>query len=184
MIPAGQFYRSKLQVIRTMLEIIHAESCEALEQVRILWRRFAELLKIRFPEYMDQPFFIEYLKNYEEEIANRLPGRFGPPAGCLLLAEYQGNPVGCVGLMDLGDKICEMRRLFVREQYRGLGIGKALAKAIIEQGTKMNYASMRLNTNRRMMGVDQLYRSLGFVDMEPYEHFEIDGMIFLELKLK
>jgi GNAT superfamily N-acetyltransferase len=167
-----------------ILKIIHAEKGEALEQVRILWRQFAELLKIRFPKQIDNPFFIEYLKNYEEEIANRLPGRFGPPNGCLLLAKYQGNPAGCVGLMDLGDKVCEMRRLFVREQYRGLGIGKSLAKAVIEQGKNMNYASMRLNTNRRMMGVDHLYRSLGFKDIKPYEHFEVDGMIFLELKLK
>jgi putative acetyltransferase len=166
-----------------MLEIIRAESGEALEQARILWREFAEFLKGCFHERAELFDFREYLQNYEKEIANHLPGRFGPPAGCLLLVKYKGSPAGCVGLMELDDGVCEMRRLFVRAEYRGLGIGKALAEAVIERGRNIGYTSMRLNTNRRMPEAEKLYRSLGFKDIEPYEHFEVDGMVYLELRL-
>lgn len=166
-----------------MIDIYKVENGKQLEHVRALWREFAELLKSRLHEYVDRPSFREYMKNYEDEIANRLPGRFGPPGGCILLAEYKGKPAGCVGLMDMGDGICEMRRLYVKPQYRKFGIGKILAKAIIEQGRNMGYTSMRLNTNKKMTGAEELYRSLGFKDIAPYENFEVDNMIFLELKL-
>jgi ribosomal protein S18 acetylase RimI-like enzyme len=167
-----------------MINIYTVKNGEQLEQVRTLWMEFANLLKSRLHEYTDRPSFNEYMKNYEDEIANRLPGRFGPPKGCLLLAGNQSDAAGCVGLMDLGDGVCEMRRLFVKSQYRKSGIGKALAKAIIEQGRNMGYHLMKLNTNKRMTGAEELYRSLGFEDISPYEHFEIDNMVFLGLKLE
>ena len=166
-----------------MIDIYTVENGEQLEQARTLWREFADLLKNHLHEYMHRPLFEEYMKNYEDEVANHLPGRFGPPKGCLLLAGYQSDTAGCVGLMDLGDGICEMRRLYVRPEYRKSGIGKILAKVIIEQGRNMGYHSMRLNTNKKMVGAEELYRSLGFRDIEPYEHFEVDGMVYLELKL-
>jgi len=166
-----------------MFEILKAESGDNLEQARILCREYAEFLKSCFHERVELPSFKEYFKNYEQEIDNYLPGRFCHPKGCLLLAKNKGKPAGCVGLMDLGNSICEMRRLFVRPKYRGLGIGRALAKAIVEQGRNMGYALIRLNTNRRMPVADKLYRSLGFKEIAPYEHFEVDGMIFMELKL-
>lgn len=166
-----------------MIEIIHIENDESLELVRIIWREYADFLKNALSEYKDRTTFIEYFENYEQEIAHNLPGRFGPPYGCLLLAKYRGKPAGCVGLLNLGDNICEMRRIFVRPEYRGLGTGKALAQAAIEQGRKRSYSSIRLNTNRRMPEAEKLYRSLGFTDIAPYEEFETDGMVFLELKL-
>lgn len=166
-----------------MIEIYQVDNVDNLEQARILWREYAEFLKNRLQERAELPSFKEYFKNYEQEIANHLPGRFGPPGGCLLLAKNKGKPAGCVVLLDLGNNICEMRRLFVRPEFRRLGVGRALAKAIVEQGRNMGYALMRLNTNRRMPEADKLYRSLGFGEIEPYEYFEVDGMIFMELKL-
>ena len=166
-----------------MIEIYTVENGEQLEQLRTLWRGFADLLKNRLHEYRDWTSFKEYMKNYEDEVTNRLPGRFGPPKGCLLLATYKTETAGCVGPMDLGDGVCEMRRLYVKPEYRKSGVGKSLAKAVIEQGQKMGYRSMRLNTNKKMTGAEELYRSLGFKDIAPYEYFEIDCMVFLELKL-
>lgn len=166
-----------------MIKVYNANNGENLGQARILWREYVEFLKNRLQECAELPSLKQYFQNYEQEIENYLPGRFGPPKGCLLLAKYQENPAGCVGLMDLGNDICEMRRLFVRPQYRGLGIGRALTEAIVEQGRNIGYASMRLNTNRRMLGAEELYRSLGFKDIAPYEYFEIDCMVFLELEL-
>jgi ribosomal protein S18 acetylase RimI-like enzyme len=80
--------------------------------------------------------------------------------------------------------MCEIKRLFVRPQHRGLGIAKALAKAVIEQGKLKGFASIRLNTNHRMPTAIGLYRTLGFKDIAPYEHFEVDGMVYLELSLR
>jgi ribosomal protein S18 acetylase RimI-like enzyme len=166
-----------------MLDTLKVESGENLEQIRILWQEYAEFLKTCFHERVGLPSFKEYFKNYEQEIANHLPGRFAPPKGCLLLARYQSKPAGCVGLIDLGDGICEMRRLFVRTWYRRLSIGRALAEAVIEHGRNIGYASMRLNTNHRMTEAEYLYRSLGFREIAPYEYFDVDGMVFMELKL-
>lgn len=166
-----------------MLRILNAETGENLEHVRILWREFADFLKMCLAEYSDRPSFKEYFENYEKEIACLLPGEYSPPKGCLLFAKYQGNPAGCVGLRDLSDGICEMRRLFVRPQYRGLGVGKALSEAVIENGRDIGYTSMRLNTNCKMTEAIRPYRSLGFEEITPYEHFDVEGMAFMELKL-
>jgi ribosomal protein S18 acetylase RimI-like enzyme len=166
-----------------MLRIADADSGENLEQIRILFREFAGVLKEYFAEYCDRGDFKEYFEDYEHEITNLLPGSYGRPAGCLLLAEYQGTAVGCVGLKDLGGRICEMRRLFVRAQYRRLGIGKALAEAVIERERNICYTSMRLNTNRKMAEAIALYASLGFTEIAPYEHFSVEDLVFMELKL-
>lgn len=166
-----------------MLKIKTAYTGESIEQVRMLWREYGIFLKGCFPERKDLPKFIQYFENYKQEISNNLPGCFCPPMGCLLLARYQTKPVGCVGLMDLGNGICELRRLFVEPEYRRLGIGKALIEAAIEQAKRIGYKRMWLNTNIRMPEAEKLYRSLGFKDTEPYEQFDVDGMVFLELKL-
>ena len=166
-----------------MLKIITAYSGESLEQVRMLWREYGIFLKGCFPERKDLPEFIQYFENYEKEISNNLPGRFGPLMDCLLLARYQAKTAGCVGLMDLGDSISEVRRLFVKPEYRRLGIGKALIETAIEYARRIDYKTLRLNTNKRMATAEKLYRSFGFRDIEPYEQFDIDGMVFLELTL-
>ena len=164
-----------------MLEILKTVSGENLEQARILWREYADFLKVCFAERSGLPSFEEYFKKYEEEVNSRLPGDYSPPDGCLLLAMYQGKTAGCVALRDFGNGVCEMKRLFVRPEYRGLGIGKALAKAVVEQGRNMGYQSMCLDTNRRMVEATALYKSLGFREIAPYEYFDVEGMLYLGL---
>jgi hypothetical protein len=92
-----------------MLKLCKAECRENLEQVRILWREYADFLKMCFAEYSDLPWFKEYFQNFEKEIAHKPPGSYAQSNGCLLLAVYQGKPAGCVGLRDLGDRICELK---------------------------------------------------------------------------
>jgi len=117
-----------------MLEIIEAESDDNLEWVREL-----------FGEYADTLDFGLDFQNFEEELAN-LPGDYVRPKGCLLLAIYKGQSVGCVGLRKLSEGVCEMKRLYVREQFRGLGFGRVLAEAVIEEARKIGYNYMRLDT--------------------------------------
>ncbi len=119
-------------------------------------------------------------QNFEEEL-NGLPGRYAPPSGQMLLARYDGTFVGCVALRQIGDGLCEMKRLFVQPAFQGRGIGKALARAIIEEGRRIGYKRMRLDTV--LEPAKNLYRALGFREIPPYQHVPIEGVVFMELEL-
>lgn len=154
-----------------MLRILQVETGKSLEVIRSL-----------FEEYADSLGFDLCFQNFEEELAN-LPGGYGPPEGCLLLARYQDHTAGCVGMKKFGGSICEMRRLYVLPGYRGLGIGRALAEAVIEQARKGGYTRMRLDMILPREAARRLYLSLGFRDIEPYRRNPIDGATFMELIL-
>ncbi|HUU20179.1 MAG TPA: GNAT family N-acetyltransferase [Sedimentisphaerales bacterium] len=154
-----------------MLEILKAESGENLEWVREL-----------FGEYADTLDFGLDFQNFEEELAN-LPGDYIRPAGRLLLATYKGKPVGCVGLRMLSDGVCEMKRLYVKERFRRMGIGRALAEAVIEEARKIGYNYMRLDTVPSMDVARALYASVGFKQTSPYRYNPIEGAVFMELRL-
>ena len=136
--------------------------------------------------------FIEYsqslgvdldFQNFETEL-NTLPGKYVPPAGALILALVDGRAAGCIALRKVDENICEMKRLYVRDDYRGLGIGNKLISMIIEEAGKLNYSYMRLDTLPTMKKAQELYRSYGFYDIEPYVYNPIIGTKFLELNLK
>ena len=96
-----------------MLIIYPAETDEDLEQVRILFQEYADYLKQVLSEYLTLPWFVDYLKGFEEEVTN-LPGEYALPTGCLLLAKYKDQPAGCVALRKLSNDICKGKRLYVR----------------------------------------------------------------------
>lgn len=142
----------------------------------------AELAVIRtlFREYeASLPFDLSF-QNFGEELRT-LPGRYAPPSGRMLLARCSNEFVGCVALRQIGDGICEMKRLFVRPALRGRGIGRALAKTIIEEARRIRYKHMRLDTV--LEPAKGLYRSLGFREILPYQHVPIEGVVFMELEL-
>ena len=141
-----------------------------------------ESAKTLFVEYAESLGFDLSFQDFDEELAN-LPGDYGPPAGCLLLADYKGRPAGCVALRRLGEGICEMKRLYVRPELRGLGIGRALAEAIIEHARRIGYTRMRLDTAPSMAAARALYVSFGFEQISPYRYNPIEGAVFMELKL-
>ena len=101
-----------------MLEIYPVETDEDLEQVRILFQEYADYLKDVLSEYLTLPWFIDYLKGFEKEVAN-LPGGYAPPTGCLLLAKYQDEAAGCVAFRKLSEGVCKGKRLYVRPEFRG-----------------------------------------------------------------
>jgi len=119
----------------------------------------------------------------EQELAG-LPGRYAPPSGRLLLAEVDGAPAGCVALHRLSDGLCEMKRLYVRPECRGTGIGVQLVTRIIGEGRSIGYSAMRLDTIPSLMPeATALYRSIGFREIERYNDNTMPGALFLELKL-
>ena len=143
-----------------------------LEQVRTLFTEYAASLGV------DLGF-----QDFEAELAG-LPGAYVPPDGVLLLALVADQAAGCVALRRLDDTTCEMKRLYVRPAYRGAGLGKQLAKAIIAEARTIGYRAMRLDSLPSMLGAVQLYRSLGFQEIDPYRYNPIPGSIFLEISLE
>jgi GNAT superfamily N-acetyltransferase len=154
-----------------MLKIFQVETKEDIKTVRILFEEYADSLGI------DLGF-----QNFKEELAN-LPGCYARPAGCILLARYNEEIAGCVALRRLSDSICEGKRLYVRQKFRGLKIGRKLVEAIIEEARKIGYTRMRGDTLVSMKVAQALYASLGFRQIEPYCYNPIEGAIFIELVL-
>jgi epoxyqueuosine reductase len=142
---------------------------EDLDAIRELFREYEASL----------PFDLSF-QNFEQELAG-LPGRYAPPSGRLLLARCDEAPVGCAALRQIGDGLCEMKRLFVRPAFQGKGIGKALAQAIIEEARRIGYKRMRLDTV--LEPAKSLYRALGFREIPPYQHVPVAGVVFMELEL-
>lgn len=91
-----------------------------------------------------------------------------PLAEKVFVADHQGKIVGCVALRDRGQGICEMQQMFVDEAYRGQGIGRALATALLNEARRTGYGQMRLSTGAKQVAAQQLYRSLGFQEVAPY----------------
>jgi GNAT superfamily N-acetyltransferase len=113
-----------------------------------------------------------------------LPGNYAPPDGRLLLAEYHGELAGCVGLRRLEPEICEMKRLYLRPQFRGKGLGRALAMAVIVEARGIGYRLMRLETVEPVMkDAVAIYRKLGFSEIAPYRAKPTDGRMSMELQL-
>jgi ribosomal protein S18 acetylase RimI-like enzyme len=133
-------------------------------------------------EYADSLGFDLSFQDFESELA-ALPGDYAPPGGRLLLA-YRGSYLaGCVALRPLGPDVCEMKRLYVRPNCRGCGVGRALAERLIAEARQIGYRRMRLDTVPSMVRAQSLYSSLGFAEIAPYRHNPIPGTTFLELVL-
>lgn len=120
---------------------------------------------------------------FEAELAT-LPGAYSPPAGALLIALSEGEPLGCVGVRPLADPgTSEMKRLHTTPAARGNGIGRALALAAIEAATKAGYVTMCLDTLPSMLAAQSLYRRLGFEVTPAYYNSPVHGTIFMRKTL-
>ena len=136
-----------------------------------------------FLEYADSLGFSLCFQSFDQELAG-LPGDYAPPEGRLLIAEYRGQLAGCVALHRLDAEICEMKRLYLRPQLRGRGVGRALAEAVIEEARAIGYRKMRLDTVEPVMpNAVAMYRRLGFAEIDPYRANPIAGALYMELGL-
>jgi GNAT superfamily N-acetyltransferase len=158
------------------------ETDEDLAAAKMLFYEYADFVKDQFGEYIDPDWAAHWRRKLEEE-AGSLPGRYAAPGGCLLLASHQDKAAGCVALRKLSDEVCEMRRLFVKPEFRRLGVGNALGEAVIEKGRELGYRLMRLETNRLLQAATALYASLGFEEAGLSAETPIEGMIYMELRL-
>lgn len=112
------------------------------------------------------------------------PGKYIKPDGAFLVAKVDNMVIGCVGLRKIDDNTCEMKRLYVNNEHKGKGIGKALVEKIIMKAKNMNYIKIRLDTLPKMKTAQELYKNFGFYGIEQYTENPIIGAKFMEKLLK
>jgi GNAT superfamily N-acetyltransferase len=166
-----------------MIDILRAESPDHFQSVRELITEFfawdlQTTTSLGFDAaLMDYQYSAEGLQ---------LPGDFAPPEGCFLLATYDGQPAGCAAFRQFAPGICELKRMYVRPQFRGHGIARKLVETLVDEARQRNYSMMYLETTTFMQHAQALYHSLGFYNVEPYYQIPealLPMTVFLERKL-
>ena len=153
-----------------MIKIFHAETANQVEDARLIFREYEAWLGL------DLCF-----QGFEDELC-QLPGKYSFPDGRLLLASVDENLAGCIALRKLEEDIAEMKRLYLRADFRGLGLGNSLIEELIAQARAIGYKKMRLDTFPPKMGkAVKLYESHGFMAIPPYYDNPHSGVVFMEL---
>ena len=149
-----------------MLKIAPAVTEAQYQQVRELMAEYIEWDSSRTKQLdLDAQEFLDFYHRTGDEA---LPGVYAPPDGCLLLATYSAKAAGCVAFHRMNSDTCEMKRMYVRPEFRGKQIGRQLAEILIATAREAGYGVMRLETTMFMEGARALYSSLGFRTCEPY----------------
>ncbi|HLK53686.1 MAG TPA: GNAT family N-acetyltransferase [Candidatus Angelobacter sp.] len=156
-----------------MLNIFQAETAEHISAARELMLEYARSLEFNL-----------CFQGFDEEMRS-LPGKYSPPSGRLLLALWDERPAGVIALRALAEAgLCEMKRLYVRPEFRGHGIGRVLAERVIGEAAEIGYTKMRLDTvPGNMDRAIAMYRELGFRETVPYYNSPVGQTLFMELDL-
>lgn len=156
-----------------MLTIVQAESPAQVSTARQLIEEYAAWLEFKL-----------CFQGFEEEMQS-MPGKYASPAGRLLLALWDGKPAGVIALRPLEEAgLCEMKRLYVRPEFRGHQIGRLLAEHVIREAAEIGYERMRLDTVAgKMDSAIAMYRELGFKETDPYYQTPVGHTLFMELAL-
>ncbi len=154
------------------MRIVQAVTMDNIRDIRTLF------LEYRMSLGVDLCF-----QGFDDELAD-LPGKYAPPDGILLLALSGNEPAGCAALRKIKNNICEMKRLYVRPEFRGHGLGRILTKSLINRAVAMKYTAMQLDTLDRLKTAMAMYESMGFVRTEPYYSNPLPGVVYWELDLR
>jgi len=154
------------------IRLTHVQSGPALEDIRALFLEYARGLNFNL-----------CFQNFDREL-EELPGPYGFPHGRLILCEVDGRPAGCIAVKPLGSGVCELKRLFVRSEFRRRKLGLNLTQHIIDEARSIGYTVMRLDTIRGTMdNAIALYESVGFREIPAYYHNPIPNAFYMELRL-
>jgi GNAT superfamily N-acetyltransferase len=156
-----------------MLTVLQAETAEHINVARQMIQEYAAWLDFKL-----------CFQGFEDEMQS-FPGKYAPPAGRLLLALWNGKSAGVIALRPLEEPgVCEMKRLYVRPEFRGHNIGRLLAEQIIREAAEIGYSRMRLDTVAgKMDSAIAMYRELGFKETDPYYRTPVGHTLFMELAL-
>jgi GNAT superfamily N-acetyltransferase len=154
-----------------VIKIVEATNEIHFQDIRSLLTTYAEMRN-----------YDAALGDFKKELSE-LPSFYGPPEGALLIAYYNGRAAGCVAYRKMENGICEMKRMYVDENFRGKGIGYALANKIVETAVDSKYKMMRLDTHPWMDSAMNIYKKIGFVETEAYHYNPTKGIRFFELNL-
>jgi putative acetyltransferase len=143
-----------------------------------------ELVEVRniFVEYSEFLQVDLCFQDFEKELKT-LHKVYSPPQGCIILAKQDNKTIGCVALKPIAEGVCEMKRLYVRPEARGMGLGRALVVELINFARQSSYELMKLDTLSKLKEAIALYHSLGFVETAPYVYNPLSDVHYLALKL-
>jgi len=154
-------------VSRHRIVLARAEGEHDIDIVRTLFREYAEWLQV------DLCF-----QDFDAELAS-LPGKYAPPGGGLWLARVDGKVAGTIAFRPLENGVCEMKRLWVRDEFRGLGLGRRLAETCVAAARDAGYTAMCLDTLGHMTSARPLYESLGFQEIPAYYDNPLDDVRYM-----
>ena len=165
-----------------MLKIYIAETDKDIEAVKQLFTLYVEYLFEVFNPYSLS--LAQRVCQETQDEGNALPGEYAEPKGCILLAEYNDVIAGCVTVSEMAGDTCELKRIYVKPQFRRRGIGKKLMGDIIEKAIELGYKRMRLHTTGLFAGAKELYTSFGFKEDGHIEGSPIKSSVHMELELE
>ncbi|WP_020585957.1 GNAT family N-acetyltransferase [Desulfobacter curvatus] len=153
------------------MRIKQAQTKAEIKAVRELFREYEAFLNVDL-----------HFQNFKNELAG-LPGKYSRPDGDLLIGLDGERMVGCVAVRRYSDGICEMKRLFVRPEARGTGLGRRLVREIILIAQELGFSLMRLDTLENLKEAMHLYGTLGFRKIEPYYENPLPGVVYWEKQI-
>lgn len=148
------------------------------EEVKALFNEYTQMLidgDSNFKDYLE-------LQNYDHELED-LEDKYGLPYGRLYLAFYDGVLAGCIALRKIDNENCEMKRLYVKPQFRGKKIASFLVKHIVEEARGIGYKHILLDTLPFLEIAINMYKSYGFYEIESYNNSPMDNLIYLKYDL-
>lgn len=158
------------------IELVEAYTYK--EEIKALFNEYTQMLiegESEFKNYLK-------LQNYDRETEN-LEEKYGLPYGRLYIALYEGNVAGCIALRKLDNDNCEMKRLYVKPEYRGKNIGGILVKHIIQEAKLIDYKHILLDTLPFLETAISMYKRYGFYEIESYNNSPMDNLIYLKYDL-
>lgn len=136
-----------------------------------------------FVEYANSIGFDLSFQGFDQELAE-LPGKYSRPKGTILLVSRDTAICGCVALREFESDTAEMKRLYLRPAFQGVGIGRMLAEKIVSLAREFGYSRIRLDTAPTMNAAASLYRSIGFQEISAYRHNPVEGTLYFEKSLR
>ena len=121
-------------------------------------------------------------QGFQDEL-EALPGKYGPPRGALFVVKDSGQPIACGALRPLDDDTCELKRIYIEPAHRGYGFGRQITQELLNIARTAGYKIAKLDTLRRLVPACNLYKSLGFVEIEPYNFNPEHDIVYLQLEL-